>query len=67
MIIANARNLSKKIGIRFVTVDAYFEKRWLYEKYLFKYFPKELNKIPNYTKNPNEKNTIAMYRDIHKE
>lgn len=64
--IKNARNLSNRIGLRFITVDAYFQKKWVYEKYKFKIFRKEMWKIPKYTRNGRDDQTITMYKDIHK-
>lgn len=62
----NAGYLSNKIGLRFVTVDAYFKNKWLYDKYDFKIFPKERSKIEKYTRNRRDDHTIAMYYDIRK-
>lgn len=64
--IANAKELSKKIGMRFITVDAYFKNKWLYDKYLFKIFPQEKRKLIKYKRNPREDQTISMYLDFHK-
>jgi GNAT superfamily N-acetyltransferase len=63
--IANARYLSKIVGVRFITVDAYFMNKWLYEKYKFKISPKEKPKLTKYARNPKEDHTISMYKDIH--
>lgn len=65
--ILNAKELSEKIGLRFITVDAYFKNKWLYNKYLFKIFPKEAPKLIKYERNPRPDHTIAMYLDFHKE
>ena len=66
IVIQNAMNLSKKIGLRYISVDAYFTAKWLYDKYNFKLFPKEDNKISRYEANPHPNQSIAMYRDIKK-
>lgn len=65
--IANAKELSEKIGLRFITVDAYFKNKWLYDKYLFKIFPKEVSKLVRYERKPRPDQTISMYLDFHKE
>lgn len=68
-VIRQALELSENIGIRFVTVDAYYMSgSWEFyrDKFLFKLFPKEENKINNvYKHRPNPKQSVAMYLDIH--
>lgn len=67
LVISTALELSKTIGLRFITVDAYCNARWLYDKYLFEMFPKEERKLVKYKRNPRPEHTISMYLDIHKE
>lgn len=55
---------SEKIGLRFITVDAYFKNKWLYDKYLFKIFPKEASKLVKYERSPRPDHTISMYLDF---
>jgi hypothetical protein len=64
LVIKNALKLSLKIGLRYITVDAYFQNRWLYNKYQFKVFPNEIGKIVKYQRNPQSDHTISMYLDI---
>jgi hypothetical protein len=64
LVIKNALRLSQKIGLRYITVDAYFQNKWLYDKYQFKVFPNEIGKIVKYKRNPRADHTIAMYLDI---
>lgn len=69
IVIRQALELSEKIGIRFITVDAYYMSgSWEFyrDKFLFKLFPKEENKILNkYIHRPHPTQTVAMYLDIH--
>lgn len=64
-VIQNAMRLSEKIGLRFVSVDAYYHSsKWLYDKYDFKLFPSEYDKIKRYEERPHPNQSVAMYRDI---
>lgn len=68
LIIRQALELSERVGLRFITVDAYFQsKSWKFyrDKFYFKLFPKEENKIERYSRNPRPTQTVAMYLDIH--
>lgn len=69
-IIRQAQDLSSKIGLRFITVDAYLPAFGFYEnKFQFKLFPKQKyqNKINEYMASPekfDEADTIPKYLDI---
>lgn len=68
LIIRQAFELSEMIGLRFITVDAYFMSgSWKFykEKFFFKLFPKEESKIIKFKRNPRPTQTIPMYLDIH--
>lgn len=63
-----ALELSEKVGLRFITVDAYYQSNsWEFyrDKFLFKLFPKQEKKIEGYIKNPEPTQTVSMYLDIH--
>lgn len=63
-VIQNSYNMSKKVGIRYVSVDAYVSAKWLYDKYNFKLFPKEENRLEKFLSRPHPNQSVAMYRDI---
>lgn len=69
-IIRQAQDLSGKIGLRFITVDAYLGSYCFYrDNFQFKLFPKQKyeDKIGVYSSNPHkfeETETIPLYLDI---
>lgn len=70
-IIRQAQDLSGKIGLRFITVDAYLKAVDFYiNKFQFVLFPKEKHhiKMEEYAKNPENfdiTDTVPLYLDIY--
>lgn len=64
-IILQALELSKKIGLRFIIVDAYKKSLNFYEKkFYFVTFPKYKNKIQKIKETSEESDTIQIYFDL---
>lgn len=60
----NIKSISEKIGIRFITIDAYCGVREFYYKNEFKHFKIQNLKKLIRTAQRNEKTTIPLYKDI---
>lgn len=60
----NIKLISKKVGIRFITIDAYCGVRKFYYKNEFKHFKINNAKKLKRTAERNEKTTIPLYKDI---
>ena len=60
----NIKLISKKVGVRFITIDAYCDVRKFYYKNEFKHFKiNNMKKLKRMAKR-NEKTTIPLYKDI---
>lgn len=63
-ICGNIKLISEKLGVRFITVDAYCDVRKFYYKNKFNHFKiKNIKKLKRTAKR-NEKTTIPLYKDI---
>ena len=60
----NIKIISKKVGIRFITIDAYCGVRKFYYKNEFRHFKINNKKKLKRTAKRNEKTTIPLYKDI---
>lgn len=60
----NIKLISKKVGIRFITIDSYCRVRKFYYKNEFKHFKINNMKKLKRTAKRNEKTTIPLYKDL---
>lgn len=63
-ICGNIKLISEKLGVRFITVDAYCDVRKFYYKNKFNHFKINNIKKLKRTAERNEKTTIPLYKDI---